>query len=252
MSAPAEDAFLEGAALSLFLEVHARLGHRGEEWTTRAGFDGGHPGRKRAWVEVARALAEGVRPKTRWLDDYAFELFQLVHERVGDVGEAFTRESFFSGSPGLDRRREAWREVARLLDERLAAEDRPPDVDAAIVFLEKAQAERAGGVFRTKAARQLDELVEWASRVRGRQAATNALSSALAELFRRADAGAPLTYEGARPDESYATADDMLVALVDMPASAWKDPRHSAAVAFAASTVLMVVREARALLKKPA
>lgn len=107
-------------AFELFFEVHARLGHgRHESWLSREVFlseESWNVDRRRMWLEVARVLDERFVASSRWLDEYAFELFLKVHGRLGHK-TLLSREVFDSLSP----RRRAWCEIAKIFDERLNA-----------------------------------------------------------------------------------------------------------------------------------
>lgn len=106
---------LEEIALALFRQVHGRLGHEDYARATRSMFDS-NPPRKAAWTEIARALDERFAPTSRWLDDYAFALFDRIHSRAGEIGDLWTRRSF---EEDHTYRRRMWHEVARVLAERI-------------------------------------------------------------------------------------------------------------------------------------
>src|SRR3990167_3675192 len=111
---------LEDLAFDLVREVHRRLGHVDfVERVSREEFALLEI-RKAVWIEVARMLDERFASDGRWLEDYAFTIWQRAHERAGNVLISASRETFDCLQP--QERRRVWCEIARLLDERLRAD----------------------------------------------------------------------------------------------------------------------------------
>lgn len=98
---------LDKLAFETFLEFHRKLGH--SKYCDREVFDE-LPARKQAWICIVQVFLENKIRPGRWLDDYAFEMFNEVHGRLGDgqlTRLAFDRDTY---------RRPAWYEIVRALE----------------------------------------------------------------------------------------------------------------------------------------